>query len=101
MDLIDREWQKVKKKRGRKVKNAIIGAMKASERFVPETKAEDLENMLKGKDEIPVKILEAFANEIAGLLTPIVNLMLVTGKFPSALKWAMVRAIHKKGPKGQ
>ncbi|KAL3281246.1 hypothetical protein HHI36_004459 [Cryptolaemus montrouzieri] len=55
------KWQKVKKKLGRKDENAIIGAMKASKsiktiprkafidasRFVPETKAEDLENMVK------------------------------------------------------
>ncbi|KAL3273912.1 hypothetical protein HHI36_015339, partial [Cryptolaemus montrouzieri] len=39
-----------------------------------------------GKDGIPVRILKTVANEIAGPFTHIVNLMFVTGKFPSALK---------------
>ncbi|KAL3268458.1 hypothetical protein HHI36_007569 [Cryptolaemus montrouzieri] len=47
-----------------------------------------------GKDGIPVRILKAVANEIARPLTHI-NLMFPTGKLPSVLMCAVVRAIHK------
>ncbi|KAL3284954.1 hypothetical protein HHI36_019083 [Cryptolaemus montrouzieri] len=67
------KFQKVEKKRGRRDENARSGAMKTSEsiktisrkasfyasRFVPETKANDLKNMLKGTfTESKCKIFE-------------------------------------------
>ncbi|KAL3280918.1 hypothetical protein HHI36_004145 [Cryptolaemus montrouzieri] len=100
-------WQKVKKKRRRKHKNAIIGGMKALESiniiprktFIYASRNDKRQLPSKrSKYGMPVKILKAVANEIAGPLIHIINLMFVMG---SALKYGVVRAIYKKGSEDQ
>ena len=52
-----------------------------------------------GYDEIPVSILKMSAPYIISPLTYICNTTLNTGIFPSRLKYAVVKPLHKKGNK--
>jgi hypothetical protein len=50
-------------------------------------------------DEISTKILEINYSHISSPLNYICNKLLVTGFFPSRLKYSEIKSLHKKGDK--
>jgi hypothetical protein len=50
-----------------------------------------------GYDEISTKILKASAPFISSLLNYISNKTIISGTFPTCLKYSMVKPVHKKG----
>lgn len=52
-----------------------------------------------GCDGIPISLIKNCANELAPILTYLINLSLSTGIFPSKLKKALIKPIYKKGEK--
>lgn len=52
-----------------------------------------------GYDQIPVRVLRCVSGEISGPLAHLANLMLSGGVFPTDLKVAVIKPIHKKGKK--
>ena len=50
-----------------------------------------------GYDEIPIKILKLIVPYILSPLTYLCNLMISTGIFPTRLKFAEIKPLHKKG----
>ena len=53
----------------------------------------------KGTDQIPNSILKECIEHIANPISYLVNYSFETGVFPDALKEALVKPVHKKGPK--
>lgn len=69
---------------------------------VPETEVIQVINNLKNKNStdiygLSVKMIKTIANFISPLLTRLINQCFFEGKFPSALKKAIVTPIYKKG----
>ena len=50
-------------------------------------------------DQIPIRVFKYIIGAILTPMTHIVNLSLLTGKFPNMCKYARVAAIHKGGDK--
>ena len=69
--------------------------------------SKEIENVVKslkpkgshGYDEIPTKILKLSIPYILSPLTYLRNLMISTGTFPTPLKFAEIKPLHKKGEK--
>lgn len=59
-----------------------------------------LKNTLSvGYDDISTKILKTCADELSPVLSHLVNLSFIQGSFPTALKFSIVKPLHKKGDK--
>lgn len=87
--------------------NGSLVYIKNSFKFKP-TGPEEVENVIRrlknrksvGIDEIPVSLLKHVAHIISEPLAHIINLSFETGKFPSALKFSIVKPLYKnKGAK--
>lgn len=50
-----------------------------------------------GWDEIPIKVIKCVSTLIAKPMVDICNFSLMTGTFPSAAKWSIIKPLHKKG----
>ena len=54
-----------------------------------------------GKDQIPIHLIKSVADEVAPLVSHLINLSISTGVFPDKLKVAQIVPIYKKGEKNQ
>ena len=80
----------------------LIPAMKL--KFLTSKEIKNVVNSFKpkgshGYDGIPIKILKLDVPYILSPLTYLCNLMISTGIFPTRLKFAEIKPLHKKGEK--